>query len=163
MAAQPPGVTVGMSYEYAKGTLRTALCLMHCHRVSPHSKALPQPQLHPMLPPVGEDISVKHNAGGRGAYGVFDGHGGVEAAKLCARELAPALCKLGGPTALGHAAFPKESIVDEFWEQDKRLGRNGISDGTTASVLLVTQGMTAEGDALAKLTCTLAWVGDSSW
>lgn len=118
-------------------------------------------------------------------FGVFDSHGGKEAGRRCAAELAPNLLTLGGADdAVGHAAFPKDSIVTAFWDMDHDLGSHGVYSGTTASVLLVAPLVAPAGDALlearshAKLTensagadataggdmlcCTLAWVGDST-
>jgi len=82
---------------------------------------------------------------------VFDGHGGKAAASRCKEELVPTLLKAG----LGDSS----AIEDAFWDMDKRVGSDGATDGTTATVLLVWPQKV--GNATKKLQCALAWVGDS--
>jgi len=108
----------------------------------------------------GEDVSALHATHGRYCFGVFDGHGGVQAAKLCAAELLPKLGQLSASDAHGHAAFPTDPLVNEFWAMDASLGDRHVFAGTTASVLLVSPVAKADG-AAASLGCTLCWVGDS--
>ena len=83
---------------------------------------------------------------------VFDGHGGKTAAQRCKKELMPILLKTG----LGDSS----AIVDAFWDLDQRVGGSGTNDGTTATVLLVWPQKV--GNAMEKLQCLLAWVGDST-
>lgn len=81
-------------------------------------------------------------------YGIFDGHGGRRAASYCSEKLGATLQALA-------PAFTEKEVADAFWSADSSLGKDGINDGTTATVLLV-----APGDA--GLSCVLAWVGDST-
>ena len=105
-----------------------------------------------------EDVFCEHTReeAARGCYGVFDSHGGPEAATISDQELPPHLLSLTTDAVCGHQAFPLEGIRDAFWEMDHQLGARGCYSGTTASLLLV-----ASNDA-ASLCCKLAWVGDST-
>ena len=77
-------------------------------------------------------------------FGVFDGHGGAELSHKCS-ELLPA--KL-------HDAASDRAIEDAFWEVDAELGRQALTQGTTASCLCIRP--TEAGHDI-----MLAWVGDS--
>lgn len=103
----------------------------------------------------GEDFSACATEGSRGAFAVFDSHGGKDAGALCKAELFGQLLSLAASDVAGHDAFREPDIVDAFWTMDHRLGSAGIYSGTTASVLLVSHNADS-------LCCTLAWVGDST-
>lgn len=105
----------------------------------------------------GEDIVGHRQQDDRFAFALFDGHGGVEAAKICKAELLPMLCTLTEPEFLGADAFPSKDIVDKFWDMDDSLGTREIFSGTTASILLLSP---VASDEVSQ-SCTLCWVGDS--
>ena len=63
-------------------------------------------------------------------FSVFDGHGGKAAAEACCKGLLDKLLASSAPR-------DAEVIAATFWEVDERLGRRGVTAGTTASVLLV--------------------------
>ena len=95
-------------------------------------------------------VAVVDCGDGLKVFGVFDGHGSPHAADLCAQELLQlvvATRPLGEPQLLARHCFG---------EIDARLGREGITAGTTATVLIV-QHDARDGTA----HCTLAWAGDS--
>ena len=73
-------------------------------------------------------------------FGVFDGHGGAELSHKCS-ELLPA--KL-------HDAASDRAIEDAFWEVDAELGRQALTQGTTASCLCIrpTEAGRGQGSAL---------------
>lgn len=104
----------------------------------------------------GEDFFATKFDGARGAFAIFDSHGGKRAGELCAAEMVDQLISLPETEASGRA-FPEKQLVDTFWEMDRRLGREGIYSGTTASVLLVSSETTDK-----TLSCVVAWVGDST-
>lgn len=104
-----------------------------------------------------EDFCACETTSKRGAFAVFDSHGGKDAGALCKSELTGQLLSLAASDAKGHDAFPERDIVDAFWSMDHRLGASGIFSGTTASALLVSSHDNAD-----SLYCTLAWVGDST-
>lgn len=86
------------------------------------------------------------------AFGVFDGHGGIE----CSQALKEALL----PKILGPGAFPgDEQIVDSYWALDQAVGADlaaqGNHAGSTCTVLVVGT------DGAGGYRCKLAWVGDS--
>ena len=83
---------------------------------------------------------------------VFDGHGGKIAAERCKNELVPTLLEIAHSDS---SAFDAAAIVDAFWDMDKRIGMDGIDDGTTVTVFLVR----LNGE---KLKCLVAWAGDST-
>ncbi|KAL3910622.1 MAG: hypothetical protein SGPRY_008992 [Prymnesium sp.] len=105
----------------------------------------------------GEDVVGHRQEDDRFAFALFDGHGGVEAAKICKAELLPMLCTLTEPEFLGADAFPSKDIVDKFWDMDDSLGTREIFSGTTASILLLSPVASNE----LSQSCTLCWVGDS--
>ena len=84
-------------------------------------------------------------------FGVFDGHGGKVAAIQGLRDVAGRLVQAGP------ARWTDADIADAFWDADIKLGLEGHTDGTTATLLLI------EPDKAGDLLhCTLAWVGDSA-
>ena len=83
---------------------------------------------------------------------VFDGHGGKIAAERCKNELVPTLLEVAHSDS---SAIDDAAIVDACWDMDKRIGMDGIDDGTTAAVLLVRQ-------KKEKLEGLVAWAGDST-
>ena len=83
---------------------------------------------------------------------VFDGHGGKIAAERCKNELVPILLEIAHSDS---SAIDDAAIVDACWDMDKRIGMDGIDDGTTADVLLVRQ-------KKEKLEGLVAWAGDST-
>jgi serine/threonine protein phosphatase PrpC len=134
-----------------------------------------------------EDIcTMQAGAGSEAAcFAVFDGHGGVLAARRCDEVLAPRLVALA-------PCFAPAEVEREFWRVDSELGAAGVPDGTTATVLLVSRGKAAGHPGLddtcdsvhstastlsasstaqsadsatcdpAALVCALAHVGDST-
>ena len=98
----------------------------------------------------------------RGAhvFAVFDGHGGKVAAVRCVRDIAGRLLRDGV------AGWADSSLEELFWGVDNALGTERVSDGTTATVLLVEE-PSSEASALrsseaSALRCALVWVGDSA-
>jgi hypothetical protein len=118
-------------------------------------------------------------------FAVFDGHGGMLAARRCDEHLVPRLLALA-------PNFAAAEVEREFWRLDSELGAAGVPDGTTATVLLISRGKAAmppgvdeASDSVhstastvsacsvamaaaasysdpATLTCALAHVGDST-
>ena len=86
---------------------------------------------------------------GTSAFGIFDGHNGRLAAAHCRDVMVPNLVDEGPP-------FTVYKVSDAFWNADKHLGLERVTDGTTASLLLVER-----KDDTPALQCTLAWLGDS--
>ena len=78
-------------------------------------------------------------------YGVFDGHGGKEAAERCVAELPLRIVE-----GLQRKTM-KKAFADACWAMDLALGESGVSSGTTATLLL-----------LEENTASLGWIGDSS-
>ena len=97
----------------------------------------------------GEDTLSVCKVDGAAAFGVFDGHGGRQSSRFCAEQLLQDLLASGFPT--------REALVDAFWRADESLGRCGVTDGTTATVLVV-QRPTGSDEGC---ECILGWVGDS--
>lgn len=100
--------------------------------------------------------SVDHACTAGGAtwayYGLFDGHGGKQAADLCQAELHDLVTKRAGATRTEGAVEALEAGVrTACWELDERLGSTRIDAGTTATVLFASRD-----------TAVLAWVGDST-
>jgi len=105
----------------------------------------------------GEDVwhAVLHPRPDSGAlppagFGIFDGHGGRQAAEACSAGIVDRLLASADPQ-------DSEAIEEAFWDTDISLGLQGVVAGSTASVLLV-----KEDEETGRLLCTLAWVGDST-
>ena len=103
-------------------------------------------------PGKGEDTLAVHQLHGLTAFGVFDGHGGKQSAQHCADTLLQDLLASGMPTS--------EAMAEAFWHADEVLGKRGVTDGTTATVLVVQQSP-SPSDGEVALECLLGWVGDS--
>ena len=87
----------------------------------------------------GEDCVAVTVGPDEAVYAVFDGHGGSSLSRACASH-----------------AWRRENLVERFWKLDEKLGPRRLSEGTTASVLVVDR---PEGGGGSRVTC--AWVGDS--
>jgi len=85
---------------------------------------------------------------GHAGFGVFDGHGGQQAAKLCQERLLADLLLAGPP-------YTAEPIIEGHWALDEKIGQQGELSGSTTSILLVES-------CPQELRCLLAWCGDST-
>eukprot|EP00966_Prymnesium_polylepis_P332438 7387936-Prymnesium_polylepis.1 len=104
----------------------------------------------------GEDTHSTFSEGDLAGFGVFDGHSGKRAAEACSAENNGLLARL----LTSDGGFPSEAAVaDAFWAMDSVIGEQGVSDGTTATVLLTERLQDSAG--LPYYRACLAWVGDS--
>mmetsp|Transcript_2948 Transcript_2948/g.8759 ORF Transcript_2948/g.8759 Transcript_2948/m.8759 type:complete len:420 (-) Transcript_2948:152-1411(-) len=86
-------------------------------------------------------------------YGLFDGHGGKQAADLCQAEFHDLVTKRAGSVRGADGALEalEAGVRTTCWELDERLGSSRIDAGTTATMLFVSPDH-----------ATVAWVGDST-
>lgn len=83
-------------------------------------------------------------------HAVFDGHGGAIAAQFCAKKMSQTICRAFARAQGDRRSRLAQACVASFELADADLAKRGLSEGTTATVILVSAD-----------TITCANVGDS--
>lgn len=95
--------------------------------------------------------NVEANGESFAYFGIFDGHGGKQAADRCTETLNGLISKRAPATIASPHEALSLGLRRACWELDEDLGSAHVDAGTTATVLFVGQS-----------TATLGWVGDST-